>query len=318
VRMGSRWMICLILASCLGEDPDLDDKDDSEPVDTEPTPDTEPVVDTDCPDADQDGAACDDCDDQDAERAPGKPERCNGLDDDCDEVISPVEVDTHAAGACESCFESGYWEMVRDSPDGEDLWARLALGVRTNTACWYSETIDWMMLTLDKDGGEVECVYTGVRVEVGDERPPTDLMNTEHTWPKSLGGGEGSAECDLHHLFPTLSEANNKRANYPLRPVVREVDWTQGGSSLGEDSTGQTAFEPRDEHKGDASRALFYMALRYGMELSPSDAELYRSWHADDPVGSRDLARSLMIRGRQGNANPFVVCPTTVSSVSLP
>lgn len=318
--MSRALWLALCVAACTGG------TDAKGPVDSEPSDDTlldspatdSDPLDTDCADADGDGAACDDCADDDASRAPGLPELCNGRDDDCDERLPEVERLTFEAGACEPCSQGGFWPIVRDAPDGEDLWARLALAVRGNGVCDYSDTAGWMMLTLDKLGGEVECVYTGERVQVGDERPSAEVMNTEHTWPRSLGAGDGLAECDLHHLFPTLSEANNRRANYPFRTVAGAVSWTAGGSKLGLDAGGATVFEPRDQHKGDVARALFYMALRYGFELDAADGELYRSWHAADPALARDYTRSLTILDHQGNSNPFVLCPTALGGVSLP
>ncbi len=61
------------------------------------------TVDTD-PDADGDGVlASEDCDDTDAEIFPGAEERCNGLDDDCDEeidedIVGPLYLDADSDG----------------------------------------------------------------------------------------------------------------------------------------------------------------------------------------------------------------------------
>jgi endonuclease I len=100
--------------------------------------------------------------------------------------------------------------------------------------------------------------------------------------------------------------------------VVGGVDWQEGGSRLGDDASGQIAFEPRDGHKGNAARALLYMHLRYGLVLTDAEWERYRGWHDADPPDARDHARNLGIRGWQGNANPFIACPQTVHDVVVP
>lgn len=57
------------------------------------------------PDTDRDGSAvCDDCDDGDPERFPGNiPEKCDGLDNDCDGIVPEDELDRDADNqwACE-------------------------------------------------------------------------------------------------------------------------------------------------------------------------------------------------------------------------
>ncbi len=271
-------------------------------------------------DADGDGAAVDvDCDDDDAFTYPGAAERCDGRDNDCDRLVPDAEALVDGDPACKACSDAGYYEAMRDAVDGSDLWTRLAAASATNGSCDYSDTTDWMFLVLDKDAaGQVRCVYTGQMVDVGTTKPAGDFMNTEHTWPQSLGAEIGQRRCDLHHLFPTMAEANTRRGSDPLRPVTSGIDWQDGGSKHGRDALGNLAFEPRDDHKGDVARALIYMQLRYAMDVVPEDEALYVDWHAADPPTASDVARSLKIKTRQGNANPFVVCPDAMARVVMP
>ena len=265
-------------------------------------------------DADDDGInACDDCDDARSEAFPGAPEQCNGLDDDCDGDLDPSEVDANSDDLpdCWACDEAGYFELVRDTSDGDldDVLADEMAGLRCN----YSDTGTWMFTRLDIDDGEVECVYTGRRTPVNGVRPDSNNdMNIEHTWPQSQGAGDLPMKCDLHHLFPSDVDANTARANHPFGLVANVDGFNEGGSRLGRDGRGDTVFEPRDAHKGDVARAMLYMSLEYGWTLPAAQRELFVTWAAEDPADEADIDRSLRIGEQQAFANPLVVCPTTV------
>lgn len=98
-RLG--WFSVVVgLVACHGGKPDGDDTDDTVAAgDTDVVSDTD-AADTDAPDTDvadtdvvvdedQDGsAAVDDCNDADPAVFPDAPERCNGIDDDCDPATS--------------------------------------------------------------------------------------------------------------------------------------------------------------------------------------------------------------------------------------
>lgn len=266
------------------------------PTDTDPDTDLEG-----CADADDDGfadVACggEDCDDARAEAFPGAAEQCNGLDDDCD-----GEALWEADDACADCAAAGYFsELVAAAPeDRRDVVLDLLEPVR----CDYRTATSQMFLTLDKRDGEVTCVYTGESVEVGADKPDGNVMNTEHTWPRSLGADDEPAACDLHHLYPTMSDANQARGNLPFGEVLSGVEWSDGGSKASD-----ALFEPRDDHKGNVGRAMLYFALRYGYELDPGQRTLFLDWSASDPPDADDLARDATIARLQSSPNPFVVC----------
>ena len=117
----------------------------------------------------------------------------------------------------------------------------------------------------------LECVYTG-RLAVGytsrtiAQGAPYNF-NTEHTWPQSNFGEQEPMKSDLYHLFPTDITANSIRSNYAFGKVVSNIIWQVGGSKLGNNNLGQLVFEPRDIHKGDVSRSMFYFVTRYPHDM---------------------------------------------------
>ena len=90
------------------------------------------------------------------------------------------------------------------------------------------------------------------------------------------------------------------------------------------------SFEPRDEVKGDVARMIFYMMVRYYIELELEiidnpmdlfsgaqeainsnmpiygDLEDLLQWHVDDPVSQKEIDRNIAIYRYQGNRNPFI------------
>ncbi len=265
-------------------------------------------------DADGDGVdACDDCEDLDSAIFPGAPERCDGRDTDCTGGPDPAEtVDADADGVadCSVCEEAGFWSGTADLT-GESLVTALHELTSDQDCASYSAETDYLFLMLDRlKDGTVECVYTGRHTSVGTEKPdPTD-MNTEHTWPQSLGADVEPAKCDLHHLFVSDADANSARGNLLLTELSTVDTWWDetGESALGRTAAGDQAFEPRAGQKGNSARALLYFAMRYGYPVAPADLATWQAWNTVDPPDEAERARSMAIRARQGEANPYVVC----------
>jgi deoxyribonuclease-1 len=194
---------------------------------------------------------------------------------------------------------------------GEPLRQVLRQSLQQQRVLPYDSARQMVFLRLDNRDGTVECLYTGQRVRVPPMPPPT-VFNIEHAWPRSRGTDTLPPLSDLHHLFPTLAEANERRSNLPYGIVAGQPEWQLGGSKLGRDSSGQLVFEVRPVSRGNVARALFALAVRYGNLtgfLTAQQEALLRRWHEEDPVDSLESARTRMIAQLQGRANPFVERP---------
>ena len=152
-------------------------------------------------------------------------------------------------------------------------------------------------------------------------------VNAEHTWPQSYGARAEPLRSDLHHLFPSLDRVNASRGNLPLAdvPDARAEAWYWGDVSQSRlpadpgawSQRGAGRFEPRDAHKGDAARAVFYVAAVYPEVLTqPGAAAFFETmrpdllaWNRADPPDAAERARDTWIAGLQGTHNPFVEDP---------
>ena len=137
---------------------------------------------------------------------------------------------------------------------------------------------------------------------------------------------------DLFHIYPTDGYVNGKRDNYPYGEVGT-ASWTSlNGSKLGTSITpgySSVVFEPIDAYKGDFARTYFYMATRYlgedsnwpgspmvnGSQPKSWALQLLHSWHQDDPVSAKEIARNNAVYAIQNNRNPYIDHPEFVEIV---
>ncbi|MGE5437068.1 MAG: endonuclease, partial [Syntrophothermus sp.] len=158
------------------------------------------------------------------------------------------------------------------------------------------------------------------------------VMSREHTfchsWMPSYPSESGDEYSDQHHLFPTQqNNANGVRSNHPLGIVVNAISVFMDGK-LGTNAQGQTVYEPRNQQKGDAARALLYMCLRYdgingqswtfnwlnntrlpSLTEAPENLDVLLSWHQQDPPDTWEIGRNNYIYSIQHNKNPFIDHP---------
>lgn len=164
----------------------------------------------------------------------------------------------------------------------------------------------------------ITCVYSGenkIYIE------PFDFTaagySREHTychsWMPTNPAQSLPEYNDYHHLFPTnQNDVNALRSNYPLGKVVT-VQQTFLGCKFGQDANGNTCFEPRDEHKGDAARAMMYETICYTTVSgntwalpASQDQAILKQWHFNDLPDSWEISRNDYIDSLQTNRNPFV------------
>lgn len=194
-----------------------------------------------------------------------------------------------------------------------DLKQELYNQIKNHTSLGYTTARQKMFGQIDNVNGYVECVYTGRLVKTT-TIPDANNMNTEHSWPKSLGAENEPALSDLYHLFPTDSETNSRRSSY-LFGIVVNVTWSKGNSSLGTDANHSTVFMPRPEHRGNVARAMFYFAVRYQLAMNNTMEQVLRQWHREDPIDSTEQARNESISQYQRNRNPFIDHPEYVERI---
>ncbi len=197
----------------------------------------------------------------------------------------------------------------------------------------YNGARDAMYGTIDNKNGDIICVYTGFTVTANTRGDAFSKgINTEHTWPQGLFGSDEPMRGDIHHLFPTRVEANSARSNYKFDEIPDDQTDTwflddqeqsaipSTNIDLYSELLNGTSFEPREDHKGNVARAMFYFWAIYQNTNDVSDdasffegmKEVLLSWHDLDPVDSVEVARSLGAEQAQGNRNPFVHDTTLV------
>jgi hypothetical protein len=205
----------------------------------------------------------------------------------------------------------------------EDLQSKIRPHTPFAYANYTSVMIDGFE-SLDTTGGNkvVYCVYSGyAHIYSGpfgwDGSPIGGTLSREHTfahsWYPTHPSTSGFEYSDFYNLFPThLQSANIPRSNHPLGVVVNVTSSFLDGK-LGRDALGNTVYEPRDSHKGDAARAMFYMVLRYhntgGNEWylpEQQNQDILKLWHFTDPPDAWEIARNDYIWSNQGNRNPFI------------
>jgi hypothetical protein len=133
---------------------------------------------------------------------------------------------------------------------------------------------------------------------------------------------------DQHNLYPTnLQNANTPRSNLPLMDITGNVVFTYLEGSVGYNGA-QMVYEPRAAQKGNAARAIFYMATCYngisGNNWSLpqyQDQTSLKNWHFADLPDNYEIARQEYIFSTQGNRNPYIdsvnfVCHVSFSNMS--
>lgn len=164
-----------------------------------------------------------------------------------------------------------------------------------------------------------------------------DCYNREHIIPQSVFNENAPMVSDAHSITPTDGKVNGLRSAFPHGIVAIASKTTLNGSKLGSSGVSGysgTVFEPIDEFKGDIARMYFYFATRYQNTVSGYSYDMFNgssnqvfttaflnmllTWHAQDPVNAREIARNNAIYARQNNRNPFIDHPEYAQAIWNP
>lgn len=178
------------------------------------------------------------------------------------------------------------------------------------------------------DNDIVEDIYTGEAFTGVRDRGSASKhnLNTEHTWPQSLGA-QGAARSDLHHLQSSDAGINGSRGSHPYGTVAGSPTFQfpaiDGKTRIGEDARGLTVCEPRPGVRGDIARGLLYFYVVYGGHDSTSlknfvnEVRTLVAWHDLDPVDAAERERNERVWQVQGNRNPFIDDPGFVGRAAF-
>lgn len=174
----------------------------------------------------------------------------------------------------------------------------------------------------DGSGGTAEC----------------QKYNREHIIPQSVFGSATPMYSDAHFVVPSDKYVNGQRGNMPFGKVQTASNTYTNGSKRGNNlnsgySAGysSTVFEPIDEFKGDIARMHFYFITRYQSQVASWSYDMFNgtsdqvvtntflnillTWHLNDPVSPREIARNNAVYARQGNRNPYIDHPEYVCQI---
>lgn len=231
-------------------------------------------------------------------------------------------------------YPAGYYDSL-EGKCGAELMAAVKAKVKNHTAISYGANT-WKVFE-DTDVKTVNGVeywwdmYSNNLVRVSEGRPNSSVMNIEHSVANSWWGGTtNDAYKDICHLNPSDSEANNRKANYPLGEIAT-LTWNNGVTYVGKPKSGigggsTYVYEPADEYKGDFARVFMYMFTVYddiswksntNWMYDTSSKTMFRTWARDlllkwsssDPVSEKERVRNDGIYKHQKNRNPFIDLP---------
>ena len=198
----------------------------------------------------------------------------------------------------------------------------------------YNDARDILYSQIDLQADNILCgIYSNFSIQLDlNQDPSTDAynkgINCEHIWPQSLGASAYPMKSDMHHLRPCKDNVNSTRGNKPYNEINDFVtdSWfwlsyelnnipTNNIEEYSENSS--TAFEPRENIKGDIARAVFYFYTIYNNvadhDFFDIQKDILYEWHNNDPVNQQEINRTWDIASYQDNIpNPFIVDETLI------
>ncbi|MFA8299856.1 MAG: endonuclease [Hyphomicrobiales bacterium] len=198
-----------------------------------------------------------------------------------------------------------------------------------HTRLGYTRARRYMYNNIDNYNNKITCVYSGYikSWSYGGTGTNPYPINCEHTVPQSFFNKSEPMKSDLHHLFPTYANWNSTRSNYPFDEIsdtqtdkwMYQTSSTYNKPSSNIDAYSEYAnseFEPREDHKGNVARAIFYFYTMYptqaGSITRVADPDVLYQWHLADPVDSKERDRNNKVETYQGDRNPYIDHPEYV------
>lgn len=185
-----------------------------------------------------------------------------------------------------------------------------------------------------KNGNQVWLMYVETpraKLDYQTTGSGTGKWNREHIFPQSRGGfsnGTSDTSDGINVYLPT--NANDLLAGHADAHHLRAEDGPENSTRNNKDYGGSDYNGPvgtMNSWRGDVSRALFYMAVRYnGLSLvsgNPDDTTTYKlgdldsllSWNLSDPRDDFEMYRNNYIYTWQLNRNPFIDMPELASYI---
>ncbi len=232
-------------------------------------------------------------------------------------------------------------DLIAPTLTGTDLIQHIETNYAVTNSQSYSAARDAMFENIDGPSGMITCVYTGFTISFTDRQDAqgsqsANDFNTEHIWPQSFFNQDSPMRSDIHHLYPTRVDVNGARSNFPFAEINdnQTTTWYRDGSNQSSipvsnideysELLSGTSFEPREDHKGNVARAIFYFWTVYQNNTSITTdntdnaaffngmKDVLLTWHELDPVDQTEVDRSIAIESVQGNRNPFIHDTTLV------
>lgn len=223
---------------------------------------------------------------------------------------------------------------------GITLINSLVASYKSTTNLGYDVGRDSLYGAYDKLNDSLECVYSGYKIYMQPGQDPSTWaydhdINCEHTWPQSMLSS-GTAEADLHHLFPTEIQVNGDRGTLPFGDITdnQTNKWYRNNvitTTIPTSNIEQYAelltsvrFEPREVQKGNTARAMYYVLTMW--QLGDTNLAWWTgqknglyAWHVSDPADAREITRTRRIAAHQQNkVNPFVLDSTLIRRAYFP
>jgi chitodextrinase len=230
---------------------------------------------------------------------------------------------------------TGFFAIAQTPPsdiNGEELktWLKTNYYDGKHQTLGYSTARKYLYNYIDNENGVITCVYSGYTVNssYGGTTTYPAPINCEHTIPQSYFNEADPMVSDIHHLYPTYENWNSTRSNYPFAEIddnstAKWMYLNQSQTSIPTSNIdlyseyASSTFEPREDHKGNVARSIFYFYTMYPTQAGEisqiGDVNVFYQWHLDDPVDANEIERNGQIETYQGDRNPFIDYPELVS-----